>query len=392
MTEGTSGRDRSEESLSRPLPEPASGEKLSPDQRRELEGFLPAFEDGTLALTPAMRVHAEAAAGVARATLRVAEPGAAKQDRHDLDALLAAAPKLPPWASGWAEPSETQDHLVPRTPNERRHQRASQAGEAVARGWIGHPAVRQEVDAAKAHLNQIAEPLLMFDQKTVTYVTARLLAATAMWPDGREWPDPFAGAPTWLREAAEHAQPAFLEALRSLAHRIAYAGARLDPEDLGGWLVLGQLALLEVDLHADPAELVPKLNTWPPGWIDREAATLGHVATHTSRHGRNARFQADLAATGESVVGRLGPPAIGGRYAGGQRRSKPKREHAVEERRKALTAVLEAFPDVSAGSLCRTWGTGPSTPGGLLRTKLALQPHDRSPSETTLRKDLREIG
>ena len=188
----------------------------------------------------------------------------------------------------------------------------------------------------------------MFDQKTVTYVTARLLGATAMWPDGVEWPEPFAAAPAWLREAAANAQPEFLEALRRLAHRIADAGAQLDPEDLGGWLVLAQLALLGVDLTRDPAELVSELNTWPPGWIDREAATLGHVATHVSRHGRNARFEADLAAMGETIAARLGPPSIRPPYAEGQKRAAPSE---TERLRRALIQLVEQDPSLTPGQL-----------------------------------------
>jgi hypothetical protein len=231
----------------------------------------------------------------------------------------------------------------------------------------------------------------MYDQKGVTYITARLLGATAIRPDGAEWPDPFAGAPAWLREAAERIQPPFVGALRALATRIAEAGAPLDPADLGGWLVLAQLALLRIDLSREPAEIVDDLNTWPPGWIDRDAATLGHVATHTSRHGRTARFQADLAAVAEVVAQRLGPAAIAAPYASGRSRRTRSVERARDARRKALRAVLLVHPKVSAGKLVATWAAGPATPGGQLRACLRLQPHDPPPSESTLRADLREL-
>jgi hypothetical protein len=368
------------------------GRDLPPEQKRELEEFLSRLDAGTLPYTSAMREHVEAAAEIARRALRASAGRGAQEDLDELAQSLAAAPELPPWARGWDEPSQWTQERPPRTVNERRHQRQSSEGEKVARRWIGHPAVAREVKAAEATLRALAEPLFMYDQKTVTYVTARLLGGTAIWPDGAEWPDPFADAPAALREAAERIQPEFVGALRALAVRIAVDGAPLDPEDLAGWLVLAQITLLDCDLSRTPTEIVADLNTWPPGWIDREAATLGHVATHTSRHGRNARFQADLAASAEVVARRLGPPAIGALYAGGRRRRVPSVEHRQAARRRALAKVLIAFPDATAGKLRATWSGGPSSPGGLLRTKLGLQPHDPPPSETTLRKDLLEIG
>jgi hypothetical protein len=122
-------------------------------------------------------------------------------------------------------------------------------------------------------------------------------------------------APAWLQRAATEIQPAFEAALRALATRIADAGARLDPADLGNWLVLAQLTLLDIDLSGDRRALVNHLNPWPPGWFDKGAAALGHVETHVSRHGRTARFQADLRGpaggsprSGICGASRIGPP------------------------------------------------------------------------------------
>ncbi len=363
---------------------------LSPEQRREFEEFLSRVDAGTLPIAGPMRQHVDAAVGIARLTLRSSAEGGGPAD-PELAARLASAPELPPWARGWDEPSQWIGEHVPRTANERLHKRVAEQGQKVARGWIGHPAVAREVGAAKAELNTLADLLWMHDQKAVTYITARLLGGTAIWPDGAEWPDPLADAPAWLRETAERIQPEFIGALRMLAIRIAEAGARLDPADLGGWLVLAQLALLPIDLSREPAEIVDDLNTWPPGWFDRDAATLGHVATHTSRHGRTARFQADLAASAEVVARRLGPPAIGAPYAGGHPRRTPSVEHGREARRKALRDVLVVHPKVNAGRLVATWSAGPATPGGKLRAHLGLQPHDPPPSESTLRADLRAL-
>jgi hypothetical protein len=365
--------------------------RLSAEERRQFEEFLSQADAGTLPIAPLMREHVEAAVKIARLTLRASGEDGAQADLDELAARIEAGPELPPWARGWKEPSQSIGQRVPHTPNERRHRRASERGKMVVRGWIGHPAVAREVGASKAGLIALAEPLWMYGQKAVTYITARLLGSVAVGPDGAEWPDPFADAPAWLRVTAERIQPEFVGALRALAIRIAEGGARLDPADLGGWLVLAQLTLLPIDLARDPSEIVDDLNTWPPGWIDRDAATLGHVATHTSRHGRDARFEADLAASAEVLARRLGPPAIAAPYAGGLRRQMPSIERARDARRKALRAVLLVHPNVSAGKLIATWVAGPATPGGQLRTCLRRQPHDPPPGESTLRADLREL-
>ena len=233
----------------------------------------------------------------------------------------------------------------------------------------------------------------------MTFAAAYALGGAFTWPDHTEWPPQVVTVPVEMREGAERLladlariAPLLASALRELAGRIASKGAPLDPDDPANLLVLAQLALLDVDWTRPVAELVDRLNVWPPDLIDRDAATKGHVVTRASRHGRGARFQADMAAIAESWAARLGPPALRPPYAGGQRRRRPAHEHVVEERRAALSEVLLKFPDVTAGRLRRTWSDGPSTPGGLLRTGLRLQPHDPPPSEATLRNDLREIG
>jgi hypothetical protein len=110
-----------------------------------------------------------------------------------------------------------------------------------------------------------------------------------------------------------------------------------------------------------------------------------------SRHGRNARFLADLAASADAVAHRVGPPPIRRPYSGGHQRQRPRREHLMAKRREVLAEVLTRFPKVTAGKLRSTWDSSSSTPGGLLRTRLRLQPQDPPPGESTLRADLREI-
>jgi len=241
-------------------------------------------------------------------------------------------------------------------------------------------------------MKALVAPLSLPDQGIVTFVTGQFLDCASVYPDGSEWPDPFAGAPPDVIELAEQIQPTFVAHLRQLAARIEAAGAPLDPNDPAVLLVLSQLTLVRVALDRPPAEIVADLNIWPPGSIDREAATVGQVAVHASRHGRTVRFQADLVAGAETVARRLGPAAIRAPYAGGGKRRKPRNEHAQQARRAALAEVLAVHPDANAGMLRRTWDGPPSSPGRMLRDKLGLLVDDRPPAEGTLRHDLREIG
>jgi hypothetical protein len=236
----------------------------------------------------------------------------------------------------------------PRNPVHRRHKRIFDLARAVTVGWIGHPAVAREVAAARPALESLVEPLGLPDQYVVSLVAARFLDATPYWPDGTEWPNPFDFVSEEVREDAARIRPLFVEELRSLAMRIESAGAPLDPADLGVLLVLAQLALLEPDLTRPAGDLADDLNLLPPGWIAREPATQGHIATHTSRHGRNARFEADLAASAEVVARRLGPPAIHPPYSGARTRRPPKETLRL---RAALSEIAKQYPTLTASQL-----------------------------------------
>ena len=238
---------------------------------------------------------------------------------------------------------------------ERRHKRADDLGRAVVRGWIRHPAVAREVEAARPAMCALAAPLGLPDQRVTTLVTARFLNTGGFFPDGTEEPDVFAVAPVELLEDALRVQPLFVQALQELANRIASAGAPLDPADQGVLLVLAQLTLLKADLTLPAAELVDQLNVLPPGWVETEAARQGHVATHSSRHGRSARFQADLAACGEFLARRLGPSPIRPPYSGGRKRTT--RSDTLQLQR-ALALLAAQDPSLTASSLLGAVGDG----------------------------------
>ena len=367
---------------------------LSPEWRRELEEFIREVAETTEALSPAERSRLKCARTIAELILRTAGPDGTEDDRRALAELLADESSAP-WS--WVEREPGAGYRkwiadrVPRNANERRHKRQTDFAEKAVLGWIGHPAVAPVVEAARPELVALVDPLHMTDQGVLTFVTAYFLDCVSHYPDGTEWPNPFTGAPPDVMEVAERIRPTFVARLEQLATRIEAADVPLDPNDPAVLLVLAQLTLIRLELTRPPADIVADLNIWPPGYIDREAATRGQVAVHASRHGRNARFQADLAAGGETVARRLGPPAIRGPYAGGGKR----RKSAVERRRaariEAVRNVLRLHPDVTAGRLIATWDSGHSTPGGQLRTQLGLLTHDRPPSEATLRADLREL-
>jgi hypothetical protein len=311
---------------------------LTPERRRELEELLRLAGEQAKAAPPLLRLRVERARDLVALMLRAEGPDGTVEERRKLMAALHVEMAGEPW------PYDPK----PLPATERRHGRAEKLARNVVLGWIGHPAVSREVAAATPALMALVEPLGMPDQQTVTRATARFLDTVAFWPDGTEWPNPFDGARPAVLEDAQRIRPLFVGALTELAQRIESAGARLDSTDSGALLVLAQLTLLNFDLRRPAAELVNDLNVLPPGWIDRDAAMIGHVATHASRHGRTAQFQADLAAGAEFLARRLGPPAIGTPYAGGQKRQT---RSDTLQLQKALAVLVTQDPTLTPGSL-----------------------------------------
>lgn len=208
---------------------------------------------------------------------------------------------------------------------ERRHGRLEEAGRAPVRGWIGHPAVRAEVAAARPALIELAAPLMASadpaegnDQSHLTLLMVRLLEGAMQRPD-EVLPNPFAGSPPEVLASTTAVAPLLIDALRGIARRLAAAGAPLDPEDDGVLLVLAQLVLLDVDLDRPAAAIVEDLNVLPPGWVDREASQLGSIATHASRHA-STRTRRDLDAAAVALAAASGLAHIPVPYARGEAR------------------------------------------------------------------------
>lgn len=271
-------------------------------------------------------------------------------------------------------------HLPPSTagpgPTDPRYQHVEETGYAAVRAWITHPAVGREVAAAKPALDRLVEPLPMADERAVTLVTARFLDIAGRYPDGSTWPDPFIGKPTDIVVSARRIGPLFVEELSALAQRLADAGVPLDPNDRSVKLVLAQLALLDIDLAHLTRELVDDLNVLPPGWIERESAERGHVTTGTSRHGRTARFHADISSIGEDVARDLSPlGAIPAPYAKGVHREPPSQTVRL---RAALAALAEEDPTLTPGTLLA--GLASNEHPGLQRLRHAMGwPQDHVP-------------
>ncbi len=283
---------------------------LTLKRRNELEELLRLANEQMESAPPVLRLRLERGRDLVGLMLKAEGPEGTSEDRHELHARMRVELAGQPWPG---DPKPTRAI-------EQRHARAEKLARRVCLTWIGHPAVSREVAAAKPALMDLVEPLGMPDQLSVTHVVAYFLDTAAFWPDGSESPNPFRGSSASLVEEARRIRPLLVCALAELAQRIGSAGAPLDPADPGVLLVLAQLSLLNVDLTRLAADLVDDLNLLPPGWIDRDAAKIGHVATHTSRHGRTAGFMADLHAAGEFLARRLGPPAIKAPYANGQKR------------------------------------------------------------------------
>jgi hypothetical protein len=337
----------------RTLEQPDVPRDLSPEERRKLEEFIRWADDTAESLPPPVRSRLEGDRKIATLILRVTGAAGTEVDRRELAELLQV--QIPaPWSWVARERGmgyrQWTDDRVPRNTDERRHRRQKDLGIQAVLGWIGHPAVALEVDAARLQLSALVAPLRMPDQGIVTFVTADFLDCVSVYPDGSEWPDPFAGAPTEIIEMAEQIQPMFVAHLKKLAARIETAGAPLDPNDPAVLLVLSQLALLRVALDRPSAEIAADLNIWPPGSIDRAAASLGQVAIHASRHGRTARFQADLAAGAEAVALRLGRRSIHPPYAGGRQRAT---RSDTRQLRDALVTLVQQDPSLTPASLMR---------------------------------------
>lgn len=212
---------------------------------------------------------------------------------------------------------------------------------------------------------------------------------------GEEWANPFAD---WSTDRLAEAGRVALR----VRHLLAVTAERLridgvvglhavqdDPHYVdrrgfsGDHLALLLLLWLEIPLEgrsgAQIAAVLPAMPT--VGWYRDDDAMS--VTDHASE--RDLR---DVFALRRAWRLGQGRPPIPKPYAAGGRRAKPRAEPVRDARRKAVARVAARFPEVNAHQLRASWAQTSSTPGGLLREELGLQPWDRAPSESTLRLDL----
>jgi hypothetical protein len=120
------------------------------------------------------------------------------------------------------------------------------------------------------------------------------------------------------------------------------------------------------------------------GWYRDDGA----IATSDHADERDMR---DVFALQRAWRQKHGRPPIRRPYAWGGKR-KPSKERVRDQRRAALATVARRHPELTAGQLLASWEKDASTAGGLLRTRLELEPWDKPPSESTLRLDLRALN
>jgi hypothetical protein len=144
---------------------------LPPEERRNLEEFIRWADDTAESLPPLVRSRLEGDRKIATLILGVTGAAGTEADRRDLAELLQL--QIPaPWSWVARERGmgyrQWTDDRVPRTADEQRHKRQKDFGIKTVLGWIGHPAVALEVDAARLKLSALVAPLRMPDQGIVT--------------------------------------------------------------------------------------------------------------------------------------------------------------------------------------------------------------------------------
>ena len=275
-------------------------------------------------------------------------------------------------------------------------------GRAAASSWIGHPAVRGALDAARPAAVAVTAPLIphMTDQVQCTRFCSRVFEIGLVYPDGSEEPNPFdpEGREPWPltgreRELAGYIAAAFHLLVRTVASGLSDAGVPLDPEWEGDQVVLAVLLLL------------PELGYVIPwdgeiGEFAREVQPPG-VSAFT-RDGRSASARdgrpEDMARNADRIR-KLLRADNGGRelrvpYAGGTGRAKPR---VTVIRREILAEILAHDPAVTVARILQTYDHSDRTPGGRLRRQLRerLEAEGREvpgkPSESALYKDFAHL-
>lgn len=266
-----------------------------------------------------------------------------------------------------------------------RFRRADKSARAAA-AWVGHALVRELIPPCRPAFRRLFEPLRTdLELGTITLMVARWLDATGRYPDGTEWPNPFANYPADRLPVVRTVGGAVVEALRRVAGALAAHGVPLDPDWHGNWLLLAQLLACDVDLARPADAILAELNIVPPGVLVR-----GQRATTSSRHA-TVQFGHLLTDIAFDLADEAGSPHIRAPYAAA--RGGHRAQHTQERRRAALRELQRQMPrSCTVEQILRSWSQSAHTPGGWLRERLAAEGVTHRPSATTLYRDLRAIG
>lgn len=280
----------------------------------------------------------------------------------------------------------------------RRARRLDSSARAALAGWLGDPKVRGLVAYFRPDIQTLLEPFGFTGEIKIVSAAGVLLGLTGVTLNGSEWRNPFLGwSPERLTEGGlvalrlRHVLAVMVErlciegvALQAVENDPHYSDERGFSADHLALLVVLWLDIpLEGRTGAEIAAELPALAT--VGWYRDD----GGITTSDHAHERDVR---DVFALQRVWREKHGRPPIRKPYARGGKRRKPHKERIRDQRRTALAAVTRRYPDLTAGQLLATWGRDATTPGGLLRTKLELEPWDKPPSESTLRLDLRALN
>lgn len=286
--------------------------------------------------------------------------------------------------------------LEPRTPLEKRAKRAEESGPSAAAGWLGEPFVASAMARLRPDVRQLVLLLGLDERDDVTEALATVMGFATVDPSGSESTNPFAGWPEERLATARFVAGDIREVVASLTADARSAGLRLQPVtdnptpgDRFGFSAdhFYLLLLLVSDLPLagrSGAEIAAELPPLPTVHWERTGDVLRASDHATERDVRDV-YALRAAWRRTRGEGHIQKPYA----AGGQRRGRD--QPGRDERRVALAEVLVVFPEVTAPKLRATWDSAPSTPGGMLRGLLGLQPWDTSPGESTLRADLREL-
>lgn len=273
----------------------------------------------------------------------------------------------------------------------------------AASSWIGRPDVREVVEYVREAALACVMPLEvhMTGQKEVLRFCWRMCKINAVYPDGRQEPNPFdpEGPEPWPLSEEEIKAAGFYAAVlhrlvTAAADELAGRGVPIDAEWSGDQAALACLIVM----HALDFEI-----PWD-GPIEQFAADLqppGVSALTPDGRSVSARDgRPDALARNADRIRKLLREDQGGRelgvpYARGGNRALPR---VTQIRREVLAEIIADNPNVTVTQILMTYDHSARTVGGRLRCELAqrLEAEELAvpnrPSESTLYSDFQSIS